>query len=227
MDSGIEIGKHDKKGYTHIKYKLVEELEVSQTHCIKCVEYDPSDHYEVAVTRQSNLGNRKHTSDLQVQAIFGCSFDHPLHEWPVRIHHNQIVETTQSIDPIGSDGLPPEIALGLAQDLSEAAKCYNFGLYKGAVVIARRACQLSFEDKIPGLDLNRRWTLGLLIDEARKTNPTVLSSTGFSHADIVLEFGNIGAHSEELIDREDARTVIRAAVRVVSDLAVLQSNNQN
>lgn len=203
--------------------KKPEELEVSQTHCIICVERDPSDRYEVSIVRQSNISGRQNTSDLQVQAVFGCSFDHPLHEWPVRIHHNQIVETTQSLDPIGTDGLPSEVALGLAQDLSESAKCYNFGLYKGAVVIARRACQLSFEDKIPDLDLNRRWTLGPLIDEARKADPPVLSSTGFSHADIVLEFGNAGAHSEELIDREDARTVVRAAVRVVSDLAKLPS----
>ena len=122
--------------------KLPEEYEVSQTHCIKCAETDTSDRYEVSVVRQSNVGNRRHSSDLQVQSVFGCSDEHPLHEWPVRIHHDQIVETTQSLDPIGTDGLPSEVALGLAQDLFEAARCYNFGLYKGAVVIARRACQL-------------------------------------------------------------------------------------
>ena len=145
---------------------------------------------------------------IEAVGIITCLRDN--HRMAFRLLHGdpatpaRLLENSADLSPRFEADFP-----GLKQDVEEAETCHAAQSYKGAVVLCRRAMQLSIiECGIADAPLTNM--LGQIEQH--------LSPATYALAQSVKNLGDQGAHRLEEINEPESATMIWAAVKVLNEL---------
>jgi hypothetical protein len=197
--------------YDREKAKLVlsDEMEVDEMVAVQCAKC--GQRADLSLSRYSvGLESR----NLEFRGVITCSGDG--HQWPMAIKTGNIVQSTEQMMPIlESASLSQNVPAGIVQDIQEAERAHFAQLYKASVVMCRRAIQLGLG--APPHSITDGAFSRMLTDARERASPP-LSARGLVLAEGVKDYGDAGAHREEEISAEDARTAIFSAVKVLNEL---------
>ena len=104
-------------------------------------------------------------------------------------------------------GLPKPVA----DDLLEAARCWSFGAYRGAALLARRAVEQAAVMRRMPLEMRTlHQKIGWLLQEGHLPRDLV------ADARTVRDVGTAAAHGGEAVTSDEAHVMVSSALVVVS-----------
>jgi len=149
----------------------------------------------------------KHASMVEVNHGANC----PWQEFDFDPDHYRVTVHPPALPKYARDGVPYQ----LAEELTEALRCYESQFYIAAALVGRRVLQGAVRSQLTANSLKAR--SGNLGDEIQALPDRVLSPQWKEAADHVRYIGNDAAHAE-LITQEEARSLIDFTMGVFTQM---------
>ena len=159
----------------------------------------------------------KSGDDVELKGLFTCK--HAQHRWPIHLMNNNLLVSTAPALPVAESSRleAPRVPDGIFEDVEEAEQAHFDGGFKASTVMCRRALQLALEH-VMNISEAERYTLGPLLNKAKRESPALLGDITWALADRVKEYGDGGAHERVQFDAETTGVIIHDTVVILNEL---------